>query len=265
MRFFYILVITIGICFPGFCSEKKHTPRMHALVLFDSEQSELQRSHKEDAAIMQKTFKGVARSIKASLRLKIVESQKFSIHKLRAWFKKVRASRDIAILYYSGAEGNDPQYTGSWPLVSLSDEGSVSAAVLAQLVQKKHPKLSFVFVDCYSKRFDIEPKLRIDLGKPVNKKNAPSFLSTHFCKTKGHLLACSHAARAVGYGLRKGELQRGSFTQAILCSFLKCTPDLYPESLQFEVSLSPLPSQKVIYNSSLKCSLSSLAIKGETL
>jgi hypothetical protein len=257
MRSYFVslLVFQMSLCSFASCSEKTQPPSFHILVMSDSSNSKL---HKVDTINIKKTFEGLVGSLKRPLHLKIVKSRNFSVRKLEKWTKKIRSSIDIAFIYYSGPQVNNPGYCGTWPSISMSSQ-AIPVEAITQIVKAKNPKLALVIADCYDKVFQSSFGLRREFGHPIkktkNKSHIRNFQKTWF-QSKGILTICSHERGKIGYGMTiSTQYKGGVFTEALLRE-LKCGRlSKYPQDLQMYMPkdgvLLPTP-QHIVFQSSIE-------------
>jgi hypothetical protein len=221
MRFLFVLVACVQITFGGFLSGGEKSPKttFRVLIVFDQSASKL---HRIDAFKIKKSFENIAWSIKAPIDLKMVERSRFSSRTVQKWSGRIRKT-DIAIVYYSGPQAENPDYDGSWPSISLPSKHSVKiipVIALSDTFLVSRPKLSLVIADCYDKEAKTDSALRCFLGRPFKKVRNPLHadkLRKMWLRTKGELILCSHARGEAGYGIiLDHQYCGGVFTEAVL-------------------------------------------------
>ena len=221
MRFIFVLVVCVQIACTGFLNggEKASNPSFRVLIVFDPSASKL---HKIDALKIKKSFENIAWSVKAPIDLKMVERNRFSSKTVQKWSKRIRQT-DIAIVYYSGPQAENPGYDGSWPSIALSSKRStqiIPVIALSDTFLVSRPKLSLVIADCYDKVVKTDMGIRRWVGIPFKKvrhARRVANLRKKWFQAGGSLAFCSHQRGEPGYGIvLDHQYSGGVFTEALL-------------------------------------------------
>jgi hypothetical protein len=256
MRFLRGLIIGLLAAFCGLHGgEKVPKPSFHVLVVYQASVSKL---HRIDALNIKKSFKNIARSIRSPINLKMVEQREWASGRVLKWAKRIR-STDIAVVYYSGPQAENPGYEGSWPSIYLPTKlGSkiIPIEALPRALICSKPKLSVVIADCYDTVVQSDLGPRRPVGMPFKKTrnlHRVAKLRKIWLQSEGTLTLCSHRNGERGYGIILDHRYRGGiFTEALLLRLGRWNLKKFPSDLQMlTASLTSFP-QHIEFVSSIK-------------
>lgn len=192
---------------------------LHALLICDSHAPKLSHAYCADLERMKRNLDGIAIQSDLKLNLKILTGKQVDASHVEHWITKLpKGSNDVVLVYYVGRQCSQ-RSRGAWPAIKASSRKTAfSADCIAKRIEKRHPRLTLVFFDCYERLLNIKRSdYHIDdAGIPTNEDYTN--IKPLFTKAKGTFMACSDPKGRKGFGVVQGNILGGVFTISLIDS-----------------------------------------------
>lgn len=194
---------------------------LHALLICDTLAPTISYAYQADLDRMKRNLEAIAVGTGLQLKLKMLTDKQVGVGQVKTWITKLpNSSKDVVLVYYVGREGTQ-RTKGPWPAIKTAiKKGALSADLVAKRVEKRHPRLTLVFFDCYEHLQRITKRHYYVNNTSVPSRGDCRTIKPLFTKAKGTFIACSGPKGRKGIGLIQDKIAGGVFTISLIDSIV---------------------------------------------